>query len=242
VPVGCGTSPLPRYAPDSQTVYARPGVDQRDVHVLALAGEPALHLRREDRVDGGGAGGDVVDRDADLDRLAPGLTRHAQEAGDALGHDVEPGPVAVRPGLAEAADGAVQQVLADLLERLVPDPQPRGHAGPEVLDDEVGALGELDEQLAPAVGLEVQRDAPLAAVRHRERVALTVDLRCHPAGVVTRARLLDLDDVGPELGQDHRAVRTGQEARQVEDAESVEGFHVCEPSRIVGQSPVLWEA
>src|SRR3712207_8514120 len=85
-------------------------VDQGDVDVLALAGGPAVHLRGHDRVHGGHAGGDVVDRDADLGRLAAGLTGHAHEADDALGHDVEARALLVGAGLAEAADGAVEDV------------------------------------------------------------------------------------------------------------------------------------
>ena len=193
------------------------------------AGLTPLKLGGEDGVDRRCAGGDVVDGDADLGGLAVGLAGHPQEAADALGHDVEPWPVAVGPGLAESTDGAVKDVLADLPHGVVVDAEASGDAGAEVLDHEVSAGAQFEEELAAALGLQVKGDRPLAAVGHRERIALAVDLRGHSARIVASARLLDLDDVRAELGENHRAVRARQESRQVEDPEAGEGLHESFP-------------
>ena len=181
----------------------------------------SLYLGGEDRIDRRGAGGDVVDGDADLGGLAVGLAGHPQKAADALGHDVEPRTVAVRAGLAEPADGAVEDVFAHLPHGVVIDAEASGDAGAEVLDDQIRAGGKLEEEFAAAIGLQVDGDRPLAAVGHRERIALAVDLRRHPPRVVAGAWLLDLDDIRAELSENHRAVRARQKSRQVEDTEAV---------------------
>src|SRR5699024_9650658 len=104
----------------------------------------------------------------------------------------------------------------------------------KVLDHKVGRLDQLQEQVAAALVLEVERDAAFTAVGHGERVALTVDLRAEPARVVAGDRLLDLDDGGAQLCENHRAVGARQEASQVEDAEAVQRKH--------SHLPVLWDS
>ena len=45
------------------------------------------------------------------------------------------------------------------------------------------------------------------------------------ARVVALARLFDLDDARAHVGEQHRAVRAGQHAREVENGDSVERRH-----------------
>jgi hypothetical protein len=71
--------------------------------------------------------------------------------------------------------------------------------------------------------LEVEGEAALAAVDGKEVRALAVNKRGAPsAGVVTLARLLDLDDVGPRIRERLRAIRTGEDPRQVDDVDAGE--------------------
>src|ERR687895_2042466 len=213
------------------------GVHQRDVHVLALAAVATDHLGGEDRIDRGRAGREVGDGDAHLGGTATGLPGHPHEAGHALRHDVEAGPVAVRAGLAETADGAVEDVRSYVPYGLVADPEAVHHAGTEVLDDQV-AVPRHPQKGGPATGvLEVHRHAALAAVGHRERVALAVDLGGESSRIVPGAGLFQLDDVGPQLGENHRAIGPGQEAGEIQNLEPLERKPVirkhCQPSRIM---------
>ncbi len=70
---------------------------------------------------------------------------------------------------------------------------------------------------------EVERQALLVAVDAQEVRALAAEERRTPrARVVALARLLDLDDARAHVGEQHRAVRTGQHAREVEDGDAGE--------------------
>jgi len=56
---------------------------------------------------------------------------------------VMPGPVSMRFGLAEARDRAVDRGLRDVVR---PDPEPRGHSGPESFEHDVGARAERSRE------------------------------------------------------------------------------------------------
>ena len=95
------------------------------------------------------------------------------------------------------------------------------HAGAVVLDDDVAALGELGRQRRPGGVGEIDADVALAGVLLDEVGGQAVDLRRGEAGQVAVGRL-DLDDVGAEVAEHPRGVRTGQHPREVEHADPVE--------------------
>ena len=107
--------------------------------------------------------------------------------------------------------------------RVVIDGEIRDHAGPEALDDHIGVPREREKRIAATRVLEVQRRAALVAVdgaeerRHGARPIAQVSC------IVAGAGVLDLDDVGAEVGEIERADRARQEAREVEHAKSREG-------------------
>src|SRR5262249_52911526 len=88
-----------------------------------------------------------------------------------------------------------------------------GDSRPHVLHDDVGALGELFNDLAALWRLQIDRERALAAIpaveagQLAERIAL---------------ERLDLDHRRPEVGQLHRRVRAGNVARQIDDLDAVE--------------------
>src|SRR4030095_5164773 len=95
------------------------------------------------------------------------------------------------------------------------------------LDDRVGSLREREKGVPPARILEIDCGTALVAVdgaverRHRSGAAAKV------SRVVSNAGVLDLDDVGAEIGKIKRANRTGKEPREVEDAEPSERTRVA---------------
>ena len=110
--------------------------------------------------------------------------------------------------------------------RLVAEAEPVHHAGPELLQHDVGALGE-QRQHAIARGrvLEVGGDALLAAVEQREVDALLPPARLVAAHLLALARPLDLEHLGAGLGQQQRGQRPRQQRREIEDADAVERAH-----------------
>src|SRR5690606_27209828 len=67
--------------------------------------------------------------------------------------------------------------------------------------------------------LQVEHDAFLAAIVQREQRAFAVLERADMAIVVAR-RGLELDDIGAKVGEQRRAIRPGENARQVEDLDA----------------------
>ena len=137
-------------------------------------------------------------------------------------------PVGVGAGRAVARDREMDETRVDRRQLLVAEAQAGEAAGSEVLDDHVGA-GEEASKNGRAIGLlEVEPDAPLVAVDGEvigsgsRAVGLVADPWRSPAARRVALRRLDLDDVGPEVGQQHRAVGPGEDRRAVDDAETGE--------------------
>ncbi len=89
-------------------------------------------------------------------------------------------------------------------------------AGPEVLDQYVALSGKLGGGSAPFLRRDVEDDAFLVAVeRAKEPDAKPWQI----AGLVAAGRL-DLDDLGPQIGQDHAACRPHDHVRELDHADA----------------------
>ena len=92
----------------------------------------------------------VVDRDADPDRPLARQPGDRHEAAHALGDLVDPGAAFIGAVLAEARDAAIDDARVDFLHRLVIDAEPVLDGRAEVLDDDIGLRGQLEEDLFPS--------------------------------------------------------------------------------------------
>ena len=146
------------------------------------------------------------------------MTGDRHQPAHALGDLVDTGPAGIGAVLAEARDAAVDDARVDLSDRLVVDAEPVLDVGAVVLDDNVGALGKLEEDRKPLLALQVQRHRPLVAVQVLEIEAVA------PAagGVDLLTRRLDFDHLGAPIGQLARRRRAGAVRGQVDDAEIIE--------------------
>jgi hypothetical protein len=135
-------------------------------------------------------------------------------------------PIAWSARSNEGRDGADDQAGVRLPEGLGGAAEPIEDPGPEVLPDDVGDPAEVEEHVAAVRLLEVERHALLAPVDGEEVRALAAvgaeEGRPHAAHRVAPGRLLDLDHLRAQVGEQHRAVRPGEHAREVEDADAVE--------------------
>ena len=103
------------------------------------------------------------------------------------------------------------------LHLLVADAEPLGHAEPEVLQHDVGALDEAPEHVESVARLEVEEDRALPAV-HVGVIAVHLPA---VAGAFL-ARVVDLHDVGAELGQRAPGRRAREDLGEVDHAHALE--------------------
>ena len=127
---------------------------------------------------------------------------------------------ASRSGLAVAGNRAVDQARVQRPHRLVAESQFVETSGLEVFDEDVG-LRQQGTQVGRALRvLEVEPDAPLAAIDADEIGAPRAHEWRPAAGVVAFGRFFDLDDVGAHVAEEHGAERTGEDTREVDDPEA----------------------
>ena len=173
---------------------------------------------------------EVAHGHARADGRARGLAGDRHAAAIALGHDVEGGAVAVGTFFAESGHAAGDDARVDRIERRVVDAEPLGHAGAEVVDDDIRLGRKLVKKGAPFRPLQVDADALLVAiegekVRAHALVGVAGIVAQQAAGHLAGAGRLHLDRLGAEIGQQHRREGPRQHMRQVEHHDVREGFH-----------------
>ena len=159
----------------------------------------------------------------DLHRRAVREAGEVHHAGLGLDDEVVARAVRLGAGLAEAGDRAVHEPRVQPGERLVPEAELVHRSRPEVLEEHVALARERLKDLASLGRLEVQGDALLVAVDRHEVRRLALDERRPAARVVALAGLLDLDDLGAHVTEHHGAEGTGEDAGEVENADTGEG-------------------
>jgi hypothetical protein len=151
---------------------------------------------------------------------AAGLAGDRHHAAECLHHGLVAAIVGARPSPPERRDRAVDETWLDLGQRFIAEAERLHGAGPEVLQHHVALAGQALEQLAALGSLQIHRDALLAAVDRHEVRRFAAQERRPRARVVALARLLDLDDLGAHVTEDHRAERPGQHPREIQHAYS----------------------
>ena len=104
------------------------------------------------------------------------------------------------------------------------------HAGPVVLEHDVGREREARAPLALRRILEVEHDRALVAVHRREVLAERASVsRTATAAAIAEAVAavgrLDLDHVGAHVGQQHPAERAGGDLAELDDLDALEREH-----------------
>src|SRR3989454_4780362 len=156
------------------------------------------------------------------------------DAGVADVVDVVAGALRVRSVLSVTGDRAIHQTRVHGGERIVADAQLRHGAGTESLDEDIGAFCKAQKDFPSLRSLQVEADGALVAVDQPEEIRHALPCAAHLAGVVAGACVLDLDDVRTQIGEVQRRHRARKQTRQIEDADSGEGFaalrHLCRPA------------
>ena len=105
-------------------------------------------------------------------------------------------------------------------QRQCVDAQPPRRRRTEAVDEDVALRGQRIENAGRVRRSQIQRHAALVAVD-----ALKKRAAGRPAHRVPAAWIFDLDHVRAEIGEHERRVRARQQARQVEDADSLKRRH-----------------
>lgn len=195
-------------------------VDDRRVHDLARAAGGACVL------EGGKDADDEIERAArvvadqiggDGGRLA-GLADHGERAGEGDVRDVVSGPLGERPVLAPAGHPPVDEPGIAGETGVGADAETFGDARPVALDQDVGTFDQVQDAVRAALGLEVDEHGTFVAVGE---VVRGIDTESRSGGPV------DPDDIGAEVGQEHRGERAGADARQFHHAYARQWAVLC---------------
>ena len=165
----------------------------------------------------------VADAGGHERRLASRLALCAHRASHSLGDVLEALDVGVRTVAAEALDRAVHDSMVGDFEDVVAEVEPLHLTRPVVLDDDVGLLDQLQEQLTAPASLEVERDTALVGVEYDEVEAIdVVPERAFVSSPVSDTGLFHLDNIRAEEPEQLRAGRTRLHLGKIDYAYSFE--------------------
>lgn len=191
----------------------RGAVDHRGVHDLPAPGDGTLHEGgQHPEGEQQPAAAEVAEQVRRGKRGSPALTDRVQCARERDVVDVVPRGLGQRAVLAPAGHPAVDQAGVALQAGVRAEPEPLHDAGPEALDEHVGAVGESQHRVACGGVLEVGgHRGPAAAQQH-----LGIGGGELPGPV-------DADDVGAEVGQQHAGEGRRRQAGELQHPHAREG-------------------
>ncbi len=175
-------------------------VQHRDLNPAPAPGGPAAQQGREDPGEGVHGRRDVRGRDARLDGLLRGAG-HRDQPGLALHGHVVGALVGVRALGPVPGDVDGDQPRVPRAQRGRVEPEPRGGALGEVLDEDVGPVQQPVQDLPAARVLQVERDGLLAAVGPDEMRGQSLRGGVVGTREVAAVGPLDLDHPGAEVGE-----------------------------------------
>jgi hypothetical protein len=218
-------------------------IEQRHVDVDPSTGPVAISNGGENADRRVQTGHDVEQGNARLHRFPARRPSHAHQSAERLRDDVVPRPTGCLAHVRrERREGARHEPVVGRAQRVEADPERRQQARPKVLDHDVGLDREAAHPDDAFVGVQIEDDGALVAVECQEvRGVVASEWRSPLARIVADVGAFDLDDVGAEIAKHHRAQRSREDARQIDDAKAVERQcvlrHVMQP--IEGRSPGL---
>ena len=203
-------------------------VEQRHVDVAALARGLGPHQARQQPDHAGHARHEVDHRHAEPRRRVFRLAGQAHQAGFRL-HEI----VVARPGgaLVVAAIGRDMQAdhaWVDRFQAGIIEPELFRLVAAQIVDDGVGGSRQPAKGRLPRFRLQVERDAFLVGAPALEILAVIIAQQVGanaPARIAAGSGVLDLDDVGAKIGQEHGSVRRGAELLQRQHPQALQRLH-----------------
>src|SRR5262249_62373424 len=119
-------------------------------------------------------------------------------------------------------DARHHQARVDRVQRLPAEAPAFEHTRAKVLEDDVAVRDQPPHDVLPLRQVQIERHQLLVAVADREPVLATVLARAEAPQIVAAAGHLGLDHLGPELGHQRAAERTGDDLGELEHADAFE--------------------
>ena len=171
----------------------------------------------------------VAQRDVDHCRRPVRRSGKMRQAGGLLGGRSVSAVLLPGPARPEARQGRHHDVRLGLPEDLVTQAEFRKHASRVVLDHGVGDRHQPQQQVAPPVSRQIERDAELVAIHRVERLVLLRLVRIDPAlaGLPAAEPVeadagFDLDHVRAQVGEMPGRQRPGPPHREIDDTDAGE--------------------
>ena len=204
------------------------GFEHRGFEQAPLPRRGPLQQRGEHALRGVEAGHHVANGRAD-DTRVHGVDQQAQEAAGSLGHSVERRAIGIGAGGTETRDTGIDKARVDGVQPLPVHAQLLGNAGAEILDEHVRLRHQRIKRRQIISPTRIKRDRLLVAVPGLEMRAVQRALES-PERIPT-SRLLDLDDAGAQIGQQHAGAWPGDEGAHFQHRHpgqrQTSGLRVC---------------
>lgn len=204
--------------------HAHGRIEQRHIEVSATTGALRVpqsdHQREHRRI----APSEIDDRHAALAGRPVGLAGDRHVPGMALDQIVVAGLGGSRARRPEPRERAAHDGGIDDAQRLVREAELVGQVTAHVVVHAVRHAHEVVEDRSPLGVRQIERDGFLAAIEGLkvERIALDLPRRYVARDVASDRWILDLDDLGAEVGEHLCAERPGAELRNRQNAQAVE--------------------
>jgi len=203
----------------------------REGHVVEIgfdvptaAGLPGVKHPRQEPHHGRQPRGVVGQGQATLDGWVRRASGQGSPPGSGLDESIVAGQLPIGLAATVAGQGHADDALVDVPQVLPGQTQALGLVAAKVAEHRIGRADEPFEDLPSGLVLEVQHDASLVAVDglEIEAVGALLQRRDVAADITAGAGILDLDDLGTQIGEEQRPERSGTELLDSDDPEAVE--------------------
>src|ERR1700693_4119586 len=147
------------------------GVEHRDVDTASTACAFPIEKRRQHTLAAEYAAAQVGKGNSQARGWTTRLAGSRHMAGDCLDANVQRWIILEWASRAKPCDGALNDTRINSTQRLVINLQAIENSRPEVIDDHIGHLYQVLEQLATCIGLEVNHDALFVSVKRQKKPA-----------------------------------------------------------------------
>ena len=134
---------------------------------------------------------------------------------------IVPGAVAIRPGLPEAGEGAIDQGRIERPQRLRPQAQGGHGAGTEAFDQHLGIGHQTMDQVAALGAAKIDLQGAFVAVEDMKAGGIFAILGPDAPDIVAEPGILHLDHISAQIAEKHGAQGSRQQPGEIQHPDAV---------------------